>query len=244
MSEPRPAVIVTGSAGGIGSALCNRFRDDGYFVVGVDRHPSPSADRSVELDMTRTDDLRQLGHDLAAERPIKAVVHNAAVQPLAAAGRTSLATWFEALQVNVISVDALADGTAENLSSNDGSIVVIGSVHGRATTGGITAYATTKAALEGWVRSAALDFGPHIRVNAVAPGAIDTPKLREGFARWGAEGADERRAVLRQRTALGRIGRPEDVADSVSFLIGDRASFITGIVLLVDGGASARLGSE
>jgi 2-keto-3-deoxy-L-fuconate dehydrogenase len=50
--------------------------------------------------------------------------------------------------------------------------------------------------------------------------------------------------VLRQRTALGRIGRPEDVADSVSFLIGDRASFITGIVLLVDGGASARLGSE
>jgi NAD(P)-dependent dehydrogenase (short-subunit alcohol dehydrogenase family) len=122
--------------------------------------------------------------------------------------------------------------------------VVISSVHARATTTGINAYATTKAALEGWVRSAALDLGPDIRVNAVAPGAIDTAKLREGFARWGEASAEERKEVLRQRTALRRIGHPRDVAGAVSFLVSDEASFITGSVLVVDGGATARLGSE
>ena len=122
-------------------------------------------------------------------------------------------------------------------------MVVVSSVHARATTGGLTAYATSKAALEGWVRSAALDLGPEIRVNAVAPGAIDTAKLSEGFARWG-ESAEERKAVLRERTALRRIGEPADVAAAVSFLIGDDARFITGSVLVVDGGATARLGSE
>jgi NAD(P)-dependent dehydrogenase (short-subunit alcohol dehydrogenase family) len=149
----------------------------------------------------------------------------------------------DALRVNVIAVDALVTGTRKSLATNDGSVVVISSVHARATTGGLTAYATSKAALEGWVRSAALDLGPEIRVNAVAPGAIDTTKLREGFARWG-ESAEERKAILRERTALRRIGDPADVAAAVSFLIGDDARFITGAVLVVDGGATARLGSE
>jgi NAD(P)-dependent dehydrogenase (short-subunit alcohol dehydrogenase family) len=81
-------------------------------------------------------------------------------------------------------------------------------------------------------------------VNAVAPGAIDTAKLREGFARWGEESAAERKALLCQRTALQRIGEPRDVAGAVSFLIGDDAKFVTGSVLVVDGGATARLGSE
>jgi NAD(P)-dependent dehydrogenase (short-subunit alcohol dehydrogenase family) len=88
-----------------------------------------------------------------------------------------------------------------------------------------------------------MDLGPDIRVNAVCPGAIDTAKLREGFARWG-ESAEERKEVLRQRTALRRIGEPSDVAGAVSFLIGADARFITGSVLVVDGGAMARLGSE
>jgi NAD(P)-dependent dehydrogenase (short-subunit alcohol dehydrogenase family) len=88
-----------------------------------------------------------------------------------------------------------------------------------------------------------MDLAPDIRVNAVAPGAIDTAKLREGFARWG-ESAEDRKAILRQRTALHRIGEPSEVAGAVSFLIGEDARFITGSVLVVDGGATARLGSE
>ncbi len=238
------AVIVTGAAGGIGAALCERMRKDGYLAVGIDRNAAPAADIDLQLDMRESEELVELGRKLAQDYELKAVVHNAAAQPIAVAGETSLDDWMDALRVNVIAVDALVSGTRENLAANDGSVVVISSAHARATTGGVTAYATTKAALEGWVRSAALDLGPGIRVNAVAPGAIDTAKLREGFARWGEESADERKVILRQRTALRRIGEPSEVAGAVSFLIGDDARFVTGAVLVVDGGATARLGSE
>jgi 2-keto-3-deoxy-L-fuconate dehydrogenase len=238
------AVIVTGAAGGIGAALCERMRNDGYLAIGIDRNAAPAADIDLQLDMRESEQLVELGRELARKYQVKAVVHNAAAQPIAPAGETSLDDWVDALRVNVIAVDALMSGTRASLAANDGSVVVISSAHARATTGGVTAYATTKAALEGWVRSAALDLGPDIRVNAVAPGAIDTAKLREGFARWGDESAEERKAVLRQRTALRRIGEPSDVAGAVSFLMSDDARFITGAVLVVDGGATARLGSE
>lgn len=237
------AVIVTGAAGGIGAALCQRMRNDGYIAIGIDRNVAPAADTYLQVDLSESEQLVELGRQLAREYDLKAVVHNGAVQPIAGAGDTPVDEWTNALRVNVIAVDALMSGTRENLAANDGSIVAISSVHGRATSGGITAYATTKAALEGWVRSAAMDLGPGIRVNAIAPGAIDTAKLREGFARWG-ETAEERKEILRQRTALRRIGDPSDVAGAVSFLIGDDARFITGTVLVVDGGATARLGSE
>ena len=237
------AIIITGAAGGIGAAICQRVRSDGYIAIGLDRDLCTDADVDVRIDLRESERLIDLGRELARDYPVKAVIHNAAVQPLAGAGQTSLSEWTDALRVNVIAVDALVSGTLGSLATNDGSVVVVSSVHARATTGGLTAYATSKAALEGWVRSAALDLGPEIRVNAVAPGAIDTAKLREGFARWG-ESAEERRAVLRERTALRRIGEPADVAAAVSFLIGDDARFITGAVLVVDGGATARLGSE
>lgn len=239
----RRAVIVTGAAGGIGAALCERMRKDGYIAIGIDRHDAPEADTHLQVDLGRIEQLVDVGRELARDYELKAVVHNGAVQPMGGAGETPWEEWANALRVNVIAVDALIAGARENLAANDGSVVVISSVHGRATTGGITAYATTKAALEGWVRSAAMDLAPDIRVNAVAPGAIDTAKLREGFARWG-ESAEERKAILRQRTALHRIGEPSEVAGAVSFLIGDDARFITGTVLVVDGGATARLGSE
>jgi NAD(P)-dependent dehydrogenase (short-subunit alcohol dehydrogenase family) len=238
------AVVVTGASGGIGAALCHRMKADGYLAIGIDQHPSTAADVDLRADLRDSVQLVALGTELARDYELAAIVHNAAVQPMAGAGETSVADWLDTLRVNVVAVDALLGGARANLARHHGSVVVIGSVHGRATTSGITAYATSKAALEGWVRAAALDLGPYIRVNAVAPGAIDTAKLREGFARWGAESAAERKVVLCQRTALQRIGEPKDVAGAVSFLIGGDATFVTGSVLVVDGGATARLGSE
>ncbi|ORA68752.1 short-chain dehydrogenase [Mycolicibacterium elephantis] len=238
------AIIVTGAAGGIGSAVCARAQKDGYSVIGIDWQPIPAADTAIQIDLRDTESVLELSRELGHSHDVNAVVHCAATQPIAGAGDTAVEHWDEALRVNVIAVDVLVAGTRNSLAANDGSIVVVSSVHSRATSGGLTAYATTKAAVEGWVRSAALDLGPQIRVNAVAPGAIDTTKLREGFARWGTEAADQRMEVLCQRTALRRIGTPDEVAAAASFLIGRDARFITGAVLVVDGGASVRLGSE
>lgn len=239
-----PAVIVTGAAGGIGAALCERARNDGYLAIGIDQNIADRADVNIQFDLRESDQLADLGRELARDYALKAIVHNAALQPIGGAGQTSAADWLDTLRVNVIAVDALVAGSRERLAANAGAVVIVSSVHGHATTGGLTAYATSKAALEGWVRSAALDLGPDIRVNAVAPGAINTAKLREGFARWSRDSAEERMSILRQRTALRRVGEPEDVAGAVSFLMGEDARFVTGAVLAVDGGAAARLGSE
>ncbi|WP_272955252.1 SDR family NAD(P)-dependent oxidoreductase [Mycolicibacterium parafortuitum] len=235
---------MTGAAGGIGAAVCERLRSDGYRTIGLDIDRVRAADIPIQIDLRDLDELAALARQLSDVHDVSAIVHNAAVQPIAATGQTSTSDWLDTLRVNVVAVDALVSGARLSLDANHGAIVVVSSVHAHATTGGIGAYAASKAALEGWVRSAALDLGPNIRVNAVSPGAIDTPKLRQGFSRWGQESAEQRRAILLRRTALARIGEPSEVAAAISFLLNQEASFITGSVLLVDGGASARLGTE
>jgi NAD(P)-dependent dehydrogenase (short-subunit alcohol dehydrogenase family) len=240
---PRVAVV-TGAAGGIGAALCARLREDGFLVVGLDRVPSAEADLSVETDLSDLEQLVPVARELAGTHAVAALVHNAAAQPLGGAGEVDPAAWQDAFRVNVLAADVLVGVLRSRLEASAGSVVAVGSVHGRATTRGIAAYATTKAALEGWVRAAALDLAPAIRVNAVVPGAIDTPKLQEGFARWGEQSAAERLQVLLDRTPAHSLGRPEDVAAAVSFLVSDSARFVTGSSLLVDGGATTRLGSE
>jgi NAD(P)-dependent dehydrogenase (short-subunit alcohol dehydrogenase family) len=237
-------VVVTGSAGGIGQAITAKLEQRGHLVVGLDRSGCRPESHDRQIDMADTDALTSMAHELAGEYEIGALVHNAAVQPIGAVGETSVEDWIEALRVNVLAADVLAGAFRHSMAAQGGAVVVVSSVHARATTGGITAYATTKAALEGWVRSAALDLGPDVRVNAIAPGAVDTAKLREGFDRWGPGEADGRREILCERTALGRIADPSEIAEVVGFLLGAQSAFMTGSILTIDGGASARLGSE
>lgn len=237
-------VVVTGAAGGIGRAICKHLHSQGYLTLGIDQSPSPDAGVSEIVDLADLPALGILATRIAAERDVVALVHNAAAQPLDAAGQCDVATIERTLRINLIAVEVLLASLKESIARSAGSIVVISSVHARNTSGGVNTYATSKAALEGWVRSAALELAPDIRVNAVRPGAIETPKLWEGFARWGENAADERRRHLISRTPLQRIGRPEEVAAAVGFLLGEGASFITGSALVVDGGASVRLGSE
>lgn len=243
MKSPK-SVIVTGSAGGIGGAICARLRADGYHVVGFDRLTSPEADTWMDVDLSDLSRVAGAVAEVAGDHRIAGLVHNAAVQPLWDAGETPVDSFVEAMFVNVVAVNQMVAPARESLAAERGAIVVVSSVHAVSTTRGLNAYATSKAALEGWVRSAALDLAPDIRVNAVRPGAIDTAKLREGFLRWGPESAVERRAILEERTALRRVGTSQEVAAAVAFLLGPDASFITGTSLVVDGGASARLGSE
>jgi NAD(P)-dependent dehydrogenase (short-subunit alcohol dehydrogenase family) len=118
-----------------------------------------------------------------------------------------------------------------------GSVVLTSSINARFATPTLAAYASSKAALEALVRTAALELAPlQIRVNAVAPASIDTPMLQSSFAREADPVAARERNI--DRHPLGRLGTAQDVADVAAFLAGDESRWMTGTVIPVDGGAA------
>lgn len=126
-------------------------------------------------------------------------------------------------------------------SAGKGVIINISSVHAEATVAGVAPYAASKGGISALTRSMAIEYGPAIRVNAIAPGWILTPLIESIFARYPDPAAPQR--LVEQRQVLKRIGRPEDVGQAAAFLASDEASFITGTQLFVDGGLTAQLES-
>jgi NAD(P)-dependent dehydrogenase (short-subunit alcohol dehydrogenase family) len=129
-----------------------------------------------------------------------------------------------------------------------GAIVNVSSVHALATSKNIAAYAASKGALLAFTRATAIELAPdNIRVNAVLPGAVDTPMLRAGLNRGHVKMGNIEDSVceLGKKHVLGRIGLPEEIGQTILFLADDeRSSFITGHGLIVDGGAIAKLSTE
>lgn len=237
------AVIITGSAGGLGASLVGAFSAAGYFTVGVDLQPTPAAHASVltDLEAVGADHAagERLGQQLAQlveRRGLKALVNNAAVQILANFSELDLAAFHKTLNVNVLAGFRLAQLLAPRLEESRGAIVNIGSIHSRLTKRQFVAYATSKAALEGMGRALAVELGDRVRVNTIRPAAIATEMLREGFA-----GAPEKLEELAAHHPSGRLGLPEEVARLAVWLAGDEARFINGAAIDIDGAIGARL---
>jgi NAD(P)-dependent dehydrogenase (short-subunit alcohol dehydrogenase family) len=229
--------VVTGAAGGIGSATCDLLKREGWEVVPVDRRPTGHP-RAIEVDIADSDRLTAALQRL--ER-VDALVNNAAVQHSKPLLETTVAEWDAVLAQNLRGAFVCMKALHDHLADTGGSIVNVSSVHALATSESVAPYAASKGALVALTRAAALEFASAgIRVNAVLPGAIDTPALREGFSR-----REDAERTLVERTPLRRIGDPREVAAAISFLIDDtRSSFITGQTFVVDGGALAKLATE
>ena len=159
---------------------------------------------------------------------------------------TDEATWDQVMAVNLKGVFLTAKAALPHLrTSGHGSVVVISSVQGHVAQADVAAYAASKGALEMLVRSMAVDEAVHgVRVNAVCPGSVDTPMLRTS-ARGFSDGTDAGEQALVERWGrshpLGRVARPDEIAAVVTFLVSDRASFVTGEDIRVDGGSCPRL---
>ena len=230
-------VVVTGAAGGVGSATCELLEERGWHVVGLDRRPLTSS-RSLEVDIADTDALvaalRSLGR-------VDALVNNAAVQHFKPLLETTIEEWDSVHAQNLRGAFVCMKALHDKLAESRGAVVNVSSVHAVATSKSIAAYAASKGGLVALTRAAALEFAADgIRVNAVLPGAVDTPALRQGFARR----ADAEQTLI-ARTPLKRLGQPSDIAEAIEFLIDpERSGFVTGQTFVIDGGALARLSTE
>jgi glucose 1-dehydrogenase len=252
-ATPR-AVLISGAAGGIGRATVQHFAEAGWKVIGVDRAPFgagfPEQGLFIQADISLEEELARIFQQAEAFTPsLEALVNNAALQVSKPLLETSAEEWDAVMASNLRSV-FLAVKLAYPLlkAAGSGAIVNISSVHAIQTSTNIAAYAASKGGLLALTRAMAIEFAPdNVRVNAILPGAVDTPMLRAGLGRGHLGGATiyERLDNLARKTVNGRVGQPSEIANTIYFLADStQSSFMTGQAIVVDGGATARLSTE
>jgi len=255
MSEKNSRILlITGAAGGIGQATVKVFAEAGWRVIGVDRKPKyegfPENGIYIQSDISLPEAMEEIYKKVEDfTDSLDAVVHNAGVQIAKPLVETTAEEWDRVMASNLRSV-FLGTKMAYPLlkAKGGGAIVNVSSVHAIATSVDIAAYAASKGGILALTRAMAIEFAKdEIRVNAILPGAVDTPMLRAGLGRGHAGHGDltERLENLARKTVNGRIGQPEEIAKAIYFLADNtQSSFMTGQALVVDGGATARLSTE
>ncbi len=245
-------VVVTGAAGGIGRATVDVFHGEGWKTFAVDRSRAEEFQAGVEFHQADVSDPAAVGELFRWLRGkierLDALVNNAAVQVVKPIVETTVEEWDAVMASNLRSIFLTAREGYPLLRVARGSIVNVSSVHAVATSADIAAYAASKGGSLALTRAMALEFARDgVRVNAILPGAVDTPMLHAGLMRGHVEGGSiqERMADLASRTVMGRIGAPEEIARAILFLAdSDQSSFMTGQSMIVDGGATCRLSTE
>lgn len=240
------SAVITGASGGIGKALCQEFQNAGYKVIGLDKpqanfptscHEIISCDLEIfSCDPDYRNEVIKKIKLYFAENPLQVLVNNAAIQVIKSTDEIAYEDWDRTLSVNLIAPFLLVKAFLKYLTHANGSVINIASIHAKVTKPGFVCYSTSKSALVGLTRSLAVDLGNKIRVNAISPAAVSTPMLLAGFEEKGDLLED-----LSRMHPIGRIASPFEIAQAAVFLASDRASFITGTVLEVDGGINARL---
>lgn len=242
MADSGKTLILTGASRGIGHATVKRFGAAGWRIITVSRHPfsedcpwEHGEEDHVQLDLSRQETIQEGIRSLREKLPdgrLDALINNAGISPKGGDGKrlntlnTEPDDWYSVFNVNLFAPVWLGRGLFHELKAAKGAIVNVTSIAGsRVHPFAGSAYGTSKAALAALTREMAADFGPHgIRVNAIAPGEIDTAILSPGTEK------------MIEDIPLHRLGRPEEVAATIYFLCSPQASYVTGAEVHINGG--------
>jgi NAD(P)-dependent dehydrogenase (short-subunit alcohol dehydrogenase family) len=238
----RRTLLLTGASRGIGHATVKRFSSAGWRVITCSRQPFPEdcpweagEEDHVQVDLADAAGTLEAVAEIRRRLPdgrLDALVNNAGISPKGDAGArlttlsTELATWSRVFQVNFFASVILARGLVAELAAARGAVVNVTSIAGaRVHPFAGAAYATSKAALAALTREMAHDLGPlGIRVNAIAPGEIETEILSPGTE------------LLAEAIPLRRLGKPEEVARTIYYLCTPESSYVTGVEIGINGG--------
>lgn len=229
--------LITGAGSGIGKATALQMAAEGGNVVVIDRDPTGGQQTADEIinakgsaifcktDVGKVEDIQQTV-DLVLQKwgKVDVLVNNAAMMTFKKIVDLSVEEWDMVLAVNLRSVFLFCKLCIPHMTN--GAIVNISSVHAHATTANVVPYASSKGAMEAFIRGVSLEYHPnHLRINCIAPGAVDTPML------WNNPNVKSGKEIIE-----GDVGKPEELASAICFLASNDASYINGTTLVVDGG--------
>ena len=250
MTNSPKTVIITGACGGIGRGAATAFRTAGWHAIGIDQAPANASidvDEFVQADLASDTGVETIRSKLEHIKHLDALVNNAALQINQPLIQTTDDEWSAVMNTNVRSAFQMIREFHPALSAARGAVVNVSSVHAIATSMNVAVYAISKGALVALTRSAALELAAEgIRCNAVLPGAIMTPMLEAGLSRRPhPSGPDGNLDALIERTPLGFVATPAQIAPTIVHLADtDLSPYTTGQMMVVDGGATIRLGTE
>jgi NAD(P)-dependent dehydrogenase (short-subunit alcohol dehydrogenase family) len=231
--------VVTGGGSGIGRATCRRMAEEGARVAVFDVNGEAAQAVATEIDgvwrevdVGDVEAVRDAVDDATAQLGgLSIIYNNAGTSAFNRLHELDVSEWDRVLRVNLTGVWAGIRAAAPHMLAGGGSIVSTASISGTRPAAGEGPYSASKAAVAALTASAALEYGPAIRVNSVSPGMIRTAMT----APWFQYMPDQEERFVKG-TPVGRVGEPEDVADVVVFLCSDLARFVTGQNIVVDGG--------
>ena len=236
--------LVTGGASGIGEATCRAFADAGAKVMIVDIDERRLETLAAELpgsttylcDITNEEAVATLFRSI---EHLDVLVNNAGIGLVGGIEETSLEDFRRLFRVNVDGMFLVTRAAMPLLKESRGNIVNIGSVAGLVAVKKRFAYCATKGAVVAITRQLAGDYAGQVRINCICPGTVDTPFVEAYLEKYHKHEKERVRAELNQRQPIGRLGKPDEIANLALYLASDEAAFVHGAAVAIDGGWTA-----
>ena len=229
-------VVITGAAGGMGSATATLFKSKGYQVLGTDREDITGVDFQVLGDVADEVTWQKISTVIEQNKlEISSLINIAGRNYFDLITEAKKGEWLNMFEINVVAmVMGIKHMTPFLRKAKAASIVNMSSISAQIGTSGYAAYVATKGAVDSLTKALALELAPQIRINAVAPGWIETPFTVAGLNLTPDPVAHRKKAE--QMHALNRVGTPEEIAKVIYFLASEDSSFVTGSIVTADGG--------
>ena len=238
----KKTAIVTGGSRGIGRAIIEKLIVDGFQIVTCGRGSRPADLPSdilwVTANIARTEDAVSVCQ--AARQhfgSIDLLVNNAGTQVEKTIAESDDDDWDAVIGTNCKGVFNMSREALKDMQNSAGNIINIGSISGHVSDPSMALYNASKAFVHGLTRSIAVDHGPQVRCNAICPGWIMTQMSEDGFAL--ANDPEKAMSDALARHPVGRFGKPEDIAEMVSWLASDKSAYVSGACFTVDGGMAS-----
>tara|TARA_B100000427_G_C15460900_1_gene574000 strand:+ start:381 stop:1124 length:744 start_codon:yes stop_codon:yes gene_type:complete len=240
MNKKKKFVLVSGSAGGIGSEVVKNLKNNGFATIGIDTIPENNSDFFIKAQLLdaveKPEKFNEILHsidEILKDNEFTSLINNAAIQKCGEITELSSNEYIRTMNINFLAPVILTKHFIEKLKIANGFVINILSIHTNLTKSGFSSYSASKSALKSFTKSLSIEFGEEFTTIGIAPGAIETNMLKSGFLN-----DNDKVMKLKKIHPTKQIGRPEDIANLINFVLKKKIRFLNGSIFDLSGGVS------